>query len=190
MGTCCRQKSECGGSRVAHTHHRLSFNYLPRLLMHISLFPGNSMAYALCLPLPLMETPLSTQHEVVGAFKVGTKPALIARTLNIPSTYVQTIIKRHNKTGTPESRPHSGRPPRFTPQTRRAVVRDITNGPRMKWKELGEDRGISGTTVKRRRTSTSGMHEPSHSFALSRLSSNSVGPELRYNRLDSGHLHR
>lgn len=96
-----------------------------------------------------MEIPQSTRDQVIGAFKVGKSQAYIARTLEIPTTSVNTIVKRYRDTGTSASRPRSGRPSVITPTTTRGVLRDITNDPSRPWVDYGRGIGISGDTVKK-----------------------------------------
>jgi transposase len=97
----------------------------------------------------IMPVPQTTRDEIIGAFKVGACMTKIASTLDVPLTSVHNTIQRYKDTGSSQSRPKTGRPPKITPQTKRAILRDITNDPSKPWKDYGAERGISRDSVKR-----------------------------------------
>jgi transposase len=72
----------------------------------------------------------------------------IAQEFDIPTSSVSTTIRRFKATGTAESRPRPGRPPKVTPQASRRVLRDITEDPNRPWDAYGREIGVSGKTVK------------------------------------------
>ena len=73
----------------------------------------------------------------------------ISETLNIPQFFNNPLLKKLKEYGTTTNLPREVRPPKFTGQARRALIREATKRPKMIPKELQSTTAEIGVSVYR-----------------------------------------
>jgi transposase len=74
---------------------------------------------------PRKELSIFDRGCIVGGYRLGVKPAAIARVLGFPPSTVYTTISRYKKTGSAESRARPGRPLSLNARSRRVLKRIV-----------------------------------------------------------------
>ena len=87
------------------------------------------------MKIPHKELSSAQRGEIVGAYKVGTRAATIARTFGFPPSTVYNIINRYKQTGSVQSKPRPGKPKSLNDRDLRMVRRVVLKG---RHKTLGE----------------------------------------------------
>src|SRR5271167_1168890 len=87
------------------------------------------------MKIPNKELSSGQRGEIVGAYRIGTRAATIARTFGFPPSTVYDIINRYKQTGSIQSKPRPGRPKSLNDRDQRVVKRVVLAGRR---KTLGE----------------------------------------------------
>lgn len=126
---------------------------------------------------PRKELDLLTKGKIAGQAELGAGPTQIGRTLNIPRSTVQSVLRQLETAPSGVNKPRSGRPLSITPRAARLLVRQVRLEPEIKWWQLQKNTGIylDSRTLKR----TLEAHGISHGLALKRPISASEVAQLR-----------
>ena len=89
------------------------------------------------------------RYNLVEKYRSGLGYEKISETLNIPRSTIKCIIKILKEYGTTTNLPREGRPPKLTDQARRALIRELTNRPKITLKELESSTVEIGVSVHR-----------------------------------------
>ena len=84
---------------------------------------------------PRKELSLEERWQIVGGYRLGVKPAAIAKTFGFSLSTVYATINRYKKTGSAESKARPGRPLSLNARSRRVLKRIVLARRR---KALGE----------------------------------------------------
>ncbi len=74
---------------------------------------------------PRKELDLLTKGKIAGQAELGAGPTQIGRSLNIPRTTVQSVLKRLETAPSGVNKPRPGRPTVITPRAARALLRYV-----------------------------------------------------------------
>jgi transposase len=108
---------------------------------HIILAPVSSVSKLWSTPPPSTtrkgrkQLSIEKRSEIVGAYKLGHKPADIARTLGFPPPTVYTIVRHYRKSGSAQPKQRHGRPKLLSDRDQRALDRIVRKD---RFQTLGE----------------------------------------------------
>jgi hypothetical protein len=91
---------------------------------------------------PRKELDLLTKGKIAGQAELGAGPTQIGRSLNIPRTTVQSVLKRLETAPSGVNKPRPGRPTVITPRAARALLRYVRLNPKTTWVKLKRDTGL------------------------------------------------
>ena len=89
------------------------------------------------------------RDKVVDKYRSRLGYKKISKTLNIPQSSIESIIKKWKEYGTTTNLPREGRPPKLTDQARRVLIREATKRPKITLKELQSSTAEIGVSVQR-----------------------------------------
>ncbi len=94
-------------------------------------------------------TSVDLRKRVVAArIEDGQSLGAIAERFRIPKGTVQNILRRYERAGTLEPKPHGGgRQPTFSPEALRRLERDLVHHPDATLEELRERSGVKASLV-------------------------------------------
>ena len=70
------------------------------------------------------------REQIIGAYRCGVKPSIIAQNLDIPASTVYDTINRYKQNGSSEPKKRSGRPKNLNDRDMRAVKKIVLKGRR------------------------------------------------------------
>ena len=88
---------------------------------------------------------------IIRRYFEGAKVASIARAERVPNSTIRSLIRRYKNKGTTSNSKRSGRPPKVTIRTKRALVRAIRKDPKLTFKAPRKVTGVnlSKNTIKK-----------------------------------------
>jgi len=97
------------------------------------------------------ELDLLTKGKIAGQAELGATPTQISRSLNVPRSTVNGVLKRLQTTPSGTTKPRSGRPLAITPRAARILIRQVRLEPKITWWQLKKNTGLDldSRTLKR-----------------------------------------
>ncbi|XP_076853445.1 uncharacterized protein LOC143508669 [Brachyhypopomus gauderio] len=87
------------------------------------------------------------RDKVVEKYKSGLGYKKISKSLMIPQSTIKSIIIKWKEHGTTTNLPREGRPPKLSARSRRALIREAAQRPKVTLKELQSSQAETGVSV-------------------------------------------